>query len=777
MKDNQLKVIIGGLLHDVGKILYRASDGRNHSQSGYEFLKNELKIADADILDQVHYHHAGLLKNAGVADNSLAYITYIADNIAAAADRREKTSENYGFDKNMALESVFNILNGNHGTAVYHPETLEPTGKINFPETEKIIFDESFYQKIENDLKNVLHQLEYKDSYVNSLLEVMEAITTYIPSSTSKKERADISLFDHVKLTVALGSCILEYLETENIKNYKEELFLKAKDFYEKPAFLLFSMDVSGIQSFIYNIQSENALKNLRARSLYLEILLENAIDELLDQVGISRANLIYSGGGHAYLLFPNTENAKQALEQFQINMNDWFLERFQTELYIGCAYVPCSAKQLQNEPRGSYKELFAEISRQISEKKMHRYDAKKIFALNHSGRQEHERECRICHRSEHLTEDNLCEICSGLLNFSGNIHDKEFFTVLSKTENKGTIPVFRERYLLADEKETLKKRIASQPEYIRSYSKNDMYTGDSVATKLWVGDYKSADTFHDLLKEGTGIKRLGVLRADVDNLGHAFVAGFESEENKDDYVTLSRTAAFSRKLSLFFKLHMNDILKHAQYHIPGNETAREYRNAAIVYSGGDDVFVTGEWLDILEFAIDLHHNLEKYTQGTLKISAGFGVFKEKYPISYMADQTGALEDASKSIADEKKNAITLFDENHTYHWDELVTNVLEDKYRIIHDFFQNTEERGKSFLYHLLELFRNRTETINLARLAYLLSRMEPEKDAAQEEKDRYYEFSRKIYDWQKNEKDAREAITAIYIYAYTIRSEEEQE
>lgn len=38
MNDNQRKVIIGGLLHDIGKVLYRSDDGRNHSQSGYDFL-------------------------------------------------------------------------------------------------------------------------------------------------------------------------------------------------------------------------------------------------------------------------------------------------------------------------------------------------------------------------------------------------------------------------------------------------------------------------------------------------------------------------------------------------------------------------------------------------------------------------------------------------------------------------------------------------------------------------------------------------------------------
>ena len=49
-----------------------------------------------------------MIQNSSIADNSLAYITYIADNIASGADRR-KVDENQGFDMDMQLESVFNI--------------------------------------------------------------------------------------------------------------------------------------------------------------------------------------------------------------------------------------------------------------------------------------------------------------------------------------------------------------------------------------------------------------------------------------------------------------------------------------------------------------------------------------------------------------------------------------------------------------------------------------------------------------------------------------------
>lgn len=767
MRDQQLKVIIGSLLHDMGKVRYRAKDGRNHSISGVDFLQDEVGIKDADILDQVRYHHATLLKKSGVSKDSLCYITYIADNISSFSDRRAKEEEQIGFDKNMALESVFNLLNGNHGNAKYSPKTLSRKDGINMPTEKLIIYDDSFYQKISDNIQEVLKNLKYTDEYVNSLLEVLEANLSFVPSSTAKAEVADISLFDHMKMTAAIASCILDYLEENNISDYEKELLQGAEKFYDKQVFLLYSMDVSGIQSFIYHqYGNENVLKNLRSRSFYLEIMLENMIDDLLDQIGLSRTNLIYSGGGHAYLLIPNTLRVKKILGAFQSRMNQWFQEHFKAELYIATGYAECSANNLRNQPEGSYRDVFGRVSEKLSEQKVHRYSATQILELNNDSRKEDVRECRICHRSDHLTKDNLCEICDGLIQLSRDVLSRSFFTILSEKEDGRGLMIGPERYLIADSKESLTRRMQSQAEYIRAYCKNDMYVGESVATKLWVGDYSAAGTLSELIKAGKGISRLGVLRADIDNLGQAFVQGFSEK-----YQTLSRSATFSRKLSLFFKLHINDILENGSYSLDGNPAER---NITIIYSGGDDVFVVGAWKDILEFAVDLHNNLKEFTENTLTISAGFGIFKDKYPISYIADQTGVLEDYSKDL--EGKNAITLFDQAGRYSWEIFIDKVLGEKFQLIYEFFFVSTEKGKNFLYHMLDLMRNREEKINLARLAYFLARFEPDKDASDLQKEVYNKFSRKIYEWMLNEEDCRQTITAIYLYAYLVREEEEK-
>lgn len=82
MTDKEVKLVLGGLLHDIGKVIYRQGDDRRkHSQGGYDFLKEDVQSQECDkeILDCVRYHHADAVKGAKLNQDALAYIVYIAD--------------------------------------------------------------------------------------------------------------------------------------------------------------------------------------------------------------------------------------------------------------------------------------------------------------------------------------------------------------------------------------------------------------------------------------------------------------------------------------------------------------------------------------------------------------------------------------------------------------------------------------------------------------------------------------------------------------------------
>lgn len=791
MDENELKLVLGSLLHDIGKVVYQeGTDKKTHSQSGYDYLKDEVQLTDEAVLECVRYHHAQELKDAALAPKSPAYIVYMADHIASAADRREAEAPDVEFEIHAPLQPVFNILNGNHKKLYYRPGSLKVEDGIHYPVKEKHFFDESRYQKMLQDISENLKGFQWKEEYINSVLEVLEANLSYVPSSTAGQEPADISLFDHVKLTAAVAGCLNQYLEANAICDYKNALFLQAKEFYAKDVFLLASMDVSGIQKFIYTITTKNALRTLRARSFYLEIMLEHIIDQLLGKLGLSRANLIYSGGGHCYLLLPNTQECKEIFDAFMQEINAWFVEKFQIALYIAGGYAECSSNALQNMPVGSYSDIYRRLSGILSEKKSRRYSAKTILGLNHREHEDYTRECTVCKQIAGVDAEGVCPMCRAIEKLSQKVLYADFFSIL-KGERKEELPLPGGYRLIADDEASLKQRMADEA-FVRAYSKNKIYTGKHITTKLWVGNYTNGNTFEEFAKQAEGIDRIGVFRADVDNLGQAFVAGFDNPENDNKYVTLSRTATFSRQLSLFFKYHINRILSEPEFSL--DEKKKEKRNASIVYSGGDDLFIVGAWNEVIELAVDIRRAFYQYSEGTLSISAGLGIYPDKYPISAIAEEVAGQEDKSKSYPG--KNAITLLEDgkshsvqteevNHqisdgTYSWIELEDEVLGEKYKVISEFFDQSEERGKAFLYNLLELIRNQDERINFARYVYLLSRMEPDtsnmkdKQAAKEKEQAYQKFSRKMYEWIQSEQDCRQLKTAMNLYGYYRRETE---
>ena len=560
----------------------------------------------------------------------------------------------------------------------------------------------------------------------------------------------------------------MQFLTAKGEKNYKQSLFINAEKSYDEEMFLLYSMDISGIQSFIYTIGEKGALKGLRARSFYLEIMMEHIVDELLEKLSLSRANLIYTGGGHCYLLLANTDDTRDILEHYEKSLNHWMMEHFDTALYVACGYAKANANALRNMPNGSYSDLYLTISKMISEKKSNRYNADIIRSLN-SRKHEGERECKVCRRIARLTDDK-CQVCLALEKMSGSILYENYFTVMSEPD-KDALPLPENRYLAADTKESLLKRMESE-NYVRCYTKNEIYTGKHVTTKLWVGDYTTGDTFEKLAEQAEGVERIGILRADVDNLGTTFVYGLQRPDGDDKYVTLSRTSTLSRQLSLFFKCYINEILRKGT---ADNFGGSGERKAVIIYSGGDDVFLAGAWNDVIAAFMDIRNALEKFTQGTLTISGGVGIYDAKYPLNVMAKEVERLEDRSKHV--EGKNAVTLFDETHAYPWNVFIQNVVTEKLGVLKTYFDQNDEHGMAFLYHLMELLRESGNNINFARYVYLLSRMEPQEHENKEKRAAYRSFSKKMYEWSGKEQDRKELITAIYLYVYLNRKREEQD
>ncbi len=748
------KVTIGCLLQGLEELASRSETAGG--QSGPDLHFAESFCHDEALLQCARFRQKPALEHAQLPADSPAYIAYLAGHIAAG--RLAEKSADPLHPKDAPLYSVFNRLHGDFAHKSLEWQT--PSERIPLPSESAKPLSAADYTRIAAEIRQALGSYRTNPS-VNALLEVLEQYASFVPSGAAP-DAADVSLYDHSKTAACVGSCLSEYLLAHSVSDYKTELYENEQAFLARKAFLLLSLDLSGIQSFIYSVDYEHALKSLRMRSFFLEIFLEHCIDTLLEAAGLTRANLIYSGGGHCYLLLPNTEAVKAQIEKVCETVNRWLIEQFEASLHMAAAYVECSGHDLMNQPaeRRPYANIFIRLSRKLSDKKMRRYSAEEIRLLNRPAVSAL-RECRICGKTATLSaEKDICEWCEAFSAVSHAVFSSGLY-VISKTFLPGAkgfrLPgLSGDVYLhFSDENQALEW--AKTGSLLRVYCKNEPSAAFPGANKVYVADYAWSSLMSDLLTESTGIKRYAVLRMDVDNLGLAFVRGFEKDSPdpavRYRYCTLTRTAAFSRQLSLFFKYYMNRILTN---------------RVSVVYSGGDDVFLVGAWEDVIRSAVAIADAFRRYAMGRLTLSAGIGLFREKYPIYKSARETERLEDKSKSLP--AKNAVTVFSEReeHTYPWEVFTSKVLGEKLGLLRRFFDPQEPvAGTAALHRLLSLLQSSDDRINVARYAYLLARMKPKGKP-----DKTYElFSREMFRWISDKNDRRQLITAIYIYLYSVR------
>lgn len=792
------KIVITALLHDIGKLIQRANNENiYHGEIGKNYLK--IKNFDDEVLEGVYCHHADYLKNKTSFKNEfLTYLVYQADNISAEHDRRKNIDDSNNdikWDSTAALKTVFSYLNGTTDEQYAYPvRDLSPNNNIIYPLNKQEIFaSQDKYQA----LKEVIDANLNKDITPNSLLELLESTMTYITSSTDAKQNLDISLFDHCKITAAIASCLYQYFEENNITDYKKQLvtnYDKDKNYYR-----LVSGDISGIQDFIYTISSKGALKSLRARSFYLEIMLEHIVDEILEANNLYRCNLLYTGGGHFYMLLPNTTKVQNSLKKAQEKINEWFVNEFGNSLYLAIASVEASSNDLKNT-----KNIFREVTRKLSKNKLSRYTKTQLKTLLSPTKNVSSRECVICKTSSNETSEKdfidskleVCDTCYNLFKIGENLVKEDIKIIISDEQVANSLKM---PSLNNNEKYMSITTSSINDKINRVYVINDRQIGSKYATKLFVGNYckkhndKIAD-FKELLKDNKGIKRLAVLRCDVDNLGQTFVNGLP-----DEYSTISRTTSLSRQLSLFFKFYINNICKSK---ISGeadeklnnfsldNTDITDEKNLSIVYSGGDDVFIVGAWLDVLNFAFDLRECFKKYTCNKLTFSGGIGFFSAGYPISQMASQTGELENIAKKYDNSSKDALSLFgineDRDNTYHWDEFKIKVFSKIKNLIElcNFDENIQDNNKilfstSMRYKFKQLLiQNNKNKFNLSRLAYTLARMKPnEKELNKNEilKKHWEEFKTNIYSW--SQEDRKSLLTALDLIIYLNRKEVKDE
>lgn len=609
---------------------------------------------------------------------------------------------------------------------------LDGQKKNAFTHLDSTINDWSMAQPTDFDefemLQAIKKALDCNENNLQELLTLTERYWSACPFYKDINQDEDVSLFDYSKL---LASIVASLVDNQG---------LLTPICSESEQFLLLSMDMSGVQDFIYNISGEKALKSLRARSFYLEVMLEYLADVLLERFALSRINVIYTGGGHANLLLANTPDNLRIIDELNEALSEWFMHHFKTDLSVVIGTAACSFNALMNEG-DTFKDIWRKLGQALSEKKSKKYGANQIIYLNQIQNKD-TRECKECLRSDvELSADDRCSVCEGMIDISNRLLDNQCFII----SNKGILELpFNRKLNVVDEK-TARKYLENEEVFVL-YSKQDHSINEHYFTQIWMGDYDYARLQADkqnagiasYAKRDKGISRLGVLRADVDNLGATFLSGIPDKKRN-----ILRTAILSRAMSKFFKKEVNDLLKD--------------RKISIIYSGGDDLFFIGAWDDIIFASIEIRKAFQIYTLNKLSFSAGIGIYTDSYPVSRMAYEVGKLEDRAK---EGDKDQVCLWMEDKTFSWIDL-DYIIQEKYNYLLSIFNDQSDEGNTFLYNILYLLRG-NQTIQLARFAYFLARANLDRTVTD-----------KLYSWIDSPKSIKEFVTAIELYVYTNRSE----
>jgi CRISPR-associated protein Csm1 len=169
-------------------------------------------------------------------------------------------------------------------------------------------------------MKLVFEKKPDADTLIHNLCFLSEKYCTAMPGSNNPTDQPEVSLHLHQKTVAAFATCLYRAQNTN------------------KP-FILAGVNLSGIQSFIYNITGKNALKNLRGRSFYLQLITEHTLWLILNKLKLSTVHTLYNSGGGFYLLLPNTSETKEVLENCVNQMNNILFENHSVDLYLAMGY------------------------------------------------------------------------------------------------------------------------------------------------------------------------------------------------------------------------------------------------------------------------------------------------------------------------------------------------------------------------------------------------------------------------------------------------------
>ena len=450
-----------------------------------------------------------------------------------------------------------------------------------------------------------------------------------------------------------------------------------------------------------------------------MSLFSELTADLLCREIGIPSSSIVLNAAGKFTIVAPNTDKTRKAIVAVETRANEWLMEMSFGENAIGLSFIEASAEDFVH---AKFSELWDNLAKNMEKKKCKKIDlecfggAVSGYLDNFRNDLGHPL-CPFCGKrpSAHEVEgsalvgenESACKICRDHIFLGTNLVKKDRLAITSVDADikgddtrllepifgyyqvafvdggmkdmaragkllkywdisidpegrvskdvtakfiNGYVPTYREEDLNDDRLLAGKKSEAKKQDLINQLNEGAPKTFGHIANK--------ALNVRENGKGFCGIEALGVLKADVDQLGLLMSCGLKPER-----FTLSRLATLSRQLDWYFTLYLPHLLK----------TNPQFMDIYTVFAGGDDLFLIGPWNRVIELVGLLRQTFAEYVCHNQEIhfSAGISLHKPHTPLDKLAERAEAALGKSKTVDEGRRNRITLFSE--TVQWDQYI--------------------------------------------------------------------------------------------------------
>ena len=462
---------------------------------------------------------------------------------------------------------------------------------------------------------------------------------------------------------------------------------------------LLISGDFWGIQKFIFDgLTTSKASKILRSRSAMVQLITYTVVERIKEEFKGSEA-LLFGAGKFMILakngiggFSPEQDEAKAVvskLKDIQKELDSYFLENFFGQNGFILSSQPTKAEKLLHQKDSMRDDLDA-LGADNDGKKLNKFDLLNVEddAILIDPFKEAEindnNSCKFCNQrivDSELAED-ACPICFNQINLGKKLTTYDYINIIGfgqlsrhKKIDKNLIEIIKLG------KKSYYTRFSKSSKYFSWGKTFDISTKpyDKEIDKWSLNSYVPKDKENKILDFSNlaeGSSGLMALKADIDKLGDTF-----REFYKKDFRKFNR---LSREVEFFFSDYITSLVA-------------KKNNVYTVFAGGDDLFLIGEYREIVDLAKEIRDEFIRFSLGKSTISMGLVMFKPTTPITFISK----MVDEAEKRAKRERDSIDIFGISMKY--DEFIA--IEKDFDKVVKYLKENGVETTTFYYRLIEL------------------------------------------------------------------------